>query len=311
MRRVWFLGLIAVLCMQVALVADDGAADAAPAAKGPPLPLHTIDGTSGVFVVPIALLVNPAPEGEIFGKPAVGMIYAHMGEGRHVNAFTITENILGRIELAYGFNHLDTADLGADVLAATGLVLRDDSVDMHNLSVRGLVITDGDFDQSWVPAVTVGATYKKNEDVCAIDNDLAGTLTALGIDDDSSWDLTLHATKMVTSLPRPVLVTVGARSSEAAHLGLLGFTDDREITLEGSVGVIVASNLVVAAEYREKPDDYMTIPGVIGSEDDWWSIAASYIANERTNITAGYAHFGNVLNHTANNVWGIAVKHEF
>jgi len=37
--------------------------------KGPPLPLHTIDGTSGHFSVPSAYLCNTPPEGQTIGYP--------------------------------------------------------------------------------------------------------------------------------------------------------------------------------------------------------------------------------------------------
>ena len=36
--------------------------EAAPVEKGPPLPLHTIDGVGGVVITPIAYLVNPGAE---------------------------------------------------------------------------------------------------------------------------------------------------------------------------------------------------------------------------------------------------------
>ena len=46
-------------------------------------------------------------------------------------------------------------------------------------------------------------------------------------------------------------------------------------------------------------------------EDDWWTIDAAYVVNKHLTVAAGYGHFGDVLNHEANNAWGLTVKYEF
>jgi len=116
---------------------------------------------------------------------------------------------------------------------------------------------------------------------------------------------------MITGLPRPVIVSLGLRSTEAAHIGLLGFTDERKLLPEGSVCLLARDNLVLAAEYRVKPNEYHDIPGLVEDEDDWWTLCAAYIVNSRLTIAGGYAHFGGVLNHPANKSWGVALKYEF
>ena len=46
-------------------------------------------------------------------------------------------------------------------------------------------------------------------------------------------------------------------------------------------------------------------------EDDWWTLDAAYVVNKHLTLAVGYGHFGNVLNHEANGVWGITTKWEF
>ena len=123
--------------------------------------------------------------------------------------------------------------------------------------------------------------------------------------------ITLYASKLLTFLPRPVLVELGGRATEAAHIGLLGFTDKYSFNFEANVVVFVTDSFLLAAEYKQKPNDYTAVPGLISPEDDWWTLDAAYIVNKHLTLAAGYGHFGGVLNHNANGVWGITTKWEF
>jgi hypothetical protein len=46
-------------------------------------------------------------------------------------------------------------------------------------------------------------------------------------------------------------------------------------------------------------------------EGDWATFDAAYVVNKHLTVAAGYGHFGNVLNHEANGVWGLTTKWEF
>jgi hypothetical protein len=181
---------------------------------------------------------------------------------------------------------------------------------MHNLNARLMLLKEGEFGQSWLPAVTLGVHYKNNATIDDIDRELGGTLTSIGIADSDGMDYTLYATKMLTFLPKPIIVTAGLRSTEAAHIGLLGFTDERNIVLEGSICAFVAQNVIIGAEYRQKPNEYTPVTDLIGPEDDWLTFDVGYIVNSHMTIAAGYARFGEVLNHEANQSFGLALKWE-
>lgn len=277
----------------------------------PPLPLHSIEGFGGILLTGSAWLVNPSEDGGMFGLPSVGPTYANLGDGRHLEAYTLTETLGGRVELGYGFNRLDLGDLGADILTATGLDIREDTVELHNFNVRALLLKEGDFGQSWLPAVTLGLHYKYNETIDDIDKRLLGTLDGLGIKDDDGLDVTLYASKLFTSLPRPMFVNVGLRSTEAAHIGLLGFTDHRKTLVEANFGILVLDNLVLGGEYRKKPNEYTRLPGLIEREDDWWSAFITYVVNDHMTASVAYANLGDVLNHEADDTYGFKFKYEF
>ena len=280
---------------------------------GPCLPLHTIEGMSGHFSVPSAYFANLAPEGEVLGLPSVGAIFVHLGHGKNLEAYSITETLWDRIELGYAFDLFDVGDEYEDIGKTVGIEPDGDYVALHNFNLRGQLVKEGDFGLSWMPAITLGLHYKYNADFDDLDDDLApiGGLRPLGLEDNDGIDVTLYASKMFTFLPRPGILTLGIRSTEAAHLGLLGFTGDRRIVFEGAFCYLLTDEIVLAAEYRQKPDEYESIPKILESEDDWWVLAAAYLPTDRVSLALGYGHFGHLLNHEANSSWGIAAKFEF
>jgi hypothetical protein len=284
---------------------------AAPAEKGPPLPLHQIEGNGGIFSTLSAYLVNPPRNGEPVGRPSIGAAIVDLGNGRNLQALTLTETPWDRLELGYGYDRLDIGDLPQAIQNSGGPALNEKAVELHNFNARLALLKEGEFDKDWLPAVTFGVHYKVNTSVDDINNELKGGLRDIGITDNSGVDYTLYATKLIKSLPLPVLINVGVRETEAAHLGLLGFTDHYTTQFEGSVGVFLTDKLILAGEFRQKPNEYKQIPGLIKAEDDWWTIDLAYVVNNHFTVALGYGHFGGVLNHDANSALGVTIKNEF
>jgi hypothetical protein len=284
---------------------------AAKAEKPPPLPLHQIEGNGGIFSTLSAYLVNPPRNGELLGRPSLGFAFVDLGHGLNLEALTVTETPWKRLELGYGWDRFGLGDLPQDVERATGGVRIQDNVTLHNFNVRLNLLKEGEFDQKWIPALTFGTHYKYNDGIDGINSDLGGAMRAIGIRGNDGVDFTLYASKLFTFLPRPVLLNVGGRATEGAHLGLLGFTSGYEFVAEANLVVFVTDRLALAAEYRQKPNAYTPVPGLIGRENDWWTIDAAYVVSKHFTVAAGYGHFGRVLNHEANGTWGITTKFEF
>ena len=304
-----------VLWAAALLMASAAAAGEAPEpTKKPasplPIPLHTIEGTSGVFITDTAYFANP-PEGDAWlGKPSVAVSGVYLGR-KALCATTVTQNIAGRLELGYSYMHLRLGDWPSDVRRATGLHPRD-SVGMHTLSARAMLVREGDWGRKWMPAVTAGVRYKHNEHIWDVDDDLLGTCGNIGIRDNDGFEGTLTASKMVTGvLPRPFILSAGLRCTDAAQIGLLGFTRDRQVVFEGNAVFFVTDRLLLAAEYRQKPDKLDRCLNLVGAEHDWWTLAAAYIVNNHMTVSGGYGHFGNILNHEENASWALQVKWEF
>ncbi|MBP7052537.1 MAG: DUF3034 family protein [Phycisphaerae bacterium] len=277
---------------------------------GPPLPTHQVEGNSGVFITPTAYFANPAEEGQAFGLPSVSGTYAYIGQ-KDFEAFVITENLWGRIELGYGLERIGLGDWPDDVKAAMDMSVQDDAY-LHNFNARLLAVKEGSFDCPWMPAVSVGAHYKWNQDHDDINEQLNGTCEALGVDHDSGIEFTLTATKTIAKLlPRPLIVSAGLRNGDAIHTGLLGFAGERRTTVEGSVICLLTDKLLIAGEYRQKSDLCKHAGDLVRGEDDWWDICLGYIVDDHITVAGGYANFGDILNHKEDNVWAIQVKYEF
>lgn len=305
-----FFALTTLFFLPVSAFADEAPpSDAEP----PPLPLNTYDGNGGAFVTMSAYLINPGPPGEPLGMPAVGFIHVHLGSGKSLDSFTLNETLFGRVELGYAFSYLDIGDLGEDVERAFDdlVTVSEQHVELHTFNARFQVLREGDFGCPWLPTLTFGVHYKKNGTLDKLDRDLGGGLGDLGIDDDDGMDYSVVASRFVDSLPLPFAVSIGLRSTEAAHTGLFGFTGERHCLLEGNVCVGVLPWLHLAFEYRSKRSSYKEVPRIFGAEDDWWTLDACAIVDPKLTISVGYGHFGLVLNHKANRVFGLALKYEF
>ncbi len=279
--------------------------------SSPPLPLHGIEGYGGIAITYSAYLTNPAEDGKIFGLPSVGAGILSSTGGRIMGFATATETIGSRLELGYGLNALSLNDLPDLVETGTGLNIDDDVVYLHNFNARLALLKEGEFNQSWIPAVTIGAHYKYNATIDNIDENLNGTMTSIGIEDNDGIDYTLYVSKMINFLPRPVLLNFGVRNSDAAHIGLLGFTGNREFLFEGNAVLFVTDKLAVGAEYRQQPDNYDSIDGLIANQDDWWSVVAAYVVNDSLTVSGGYFNLGDVLDEADTNAFAIKMKWEF
>ena len=284
--------------------------EAQAAGDGPPLPLHTIEGVGGIVLTPMAYLVNPGPPGTTVGKPAAAVHFAMIGS-KDLEAATLTWTFFRRLELGYAANRLGLDDFPSDVQTATGVDIGTDDVFLHHFNARLNIIEENQWDQNWIPAVTFGAHYKYNEDINDIDGRLGGALTGLGLDDDDGLDFTGTASKTVTFLSRPVIVSAGARASRAAQLRFVGFTDEYSLTFEGGAVMLVTDRLGVGAEYRQKPEALGEVPGLLGDEDSWWDVHAAYIINDQATVSATIGDLGTVLNHTDETLLGIVFKYEF
>ncbi len=308
----WLAGMVELAAAEKAEAAAQEAPAKAPAKEGPPLPFHSIEGYGGGAITPFAYLINAGPEDQMFGKPAIAFTNVVMGK-KSVQALTITETLFGRIELGYALNRFDSGSLNNDLRAATTVDIGDGEIWLHHFNARALLVKENTGDLP-LPAITAGVHFKVNDGIKDIDRKLGGALNGIGYDKASGVDYTLTASKTLVgkaTFNRPIIVTGGVRNSSAAQLGYLGFGDDRSWTFEGNFTYIPTDWLVFVYEFRQKSNPYDRISGLIGDEDNWHAVNASWIINNDTTLIVGWGAFGNVANTREDCVWWLQLKYEF
>jgi hypothetical protein len=255
-----------------ALDKKDAAVTETKGEKPPPLPLHQIEGNGGIFSTLSAYLVNPPRDGELLGRPSVGFAFVDLGHSQNLEAVTLTETPWKRLELGYGFNHLNLGDFQDATFKATGASISS-AVEQHNFNARVNLIAENEYDQKWLPAVTAGVHYKYNDTFNDLDQQLTrklgvGLKDLTGLSANNGADFTLYASKLFTQLGRPVLLELGGRATRGAQLGLLGYDANYSFVFEGNVAVFVTDRIILAAEYKQKPDSYTHVGSLIRPEDD-------------------------------------------
>jgi hypothetical protein len=314
--RIFLFVLLSVAATRIAR--GDGVNDtevhnsASPSEDKPaPLPLHQIEGNGGVFVTMSAYIVNPPRNGDLVGLPSAGFSYANLGHQENLEALTITESPSERVELGFGWDSFGLGDLPLALRDAGLAGFHEDQVLLYNYNARFQLLKEGEFNQSWIPALTFGAHYKYNDGIVAINHEVEGLLASHGITGHDGVDYTLYASKMFTLLPPPILLQLGGRATKGVWEGFCGFTGTYQFVVEGNVVVFLSKSFAVAAEFKQQPKNYQPIGGLIQKASDWETLDAVYIVGGHLTLAAGYGHFGRFLNHEDNSVWGVTAKWEF
>lgn len=305
LRSYWKLVFLTVLFHTEVLLAQEPVVP--PAA--PPLPFHTIEGVGGGAITPMAYLVNPGQPGEIFGKPSVAMSYVYLGS-KSLDALTVTETLFERVELGYGLNRFDMGSLPHNIYQATGVDIEENDVWLHHFNIRGLLLKE----QDWRPSLTTGIHFKYNNDIEDINERLGGAMEGIGYAKNSGIDYTMTFSKMFTPkmIEGPVIISAGMRGSEAANLGILGFSDQYKLTFEGNVAIMPIQKFLVAYEFRQKANVYGEgIPGLINPEDNWNAFDVAFVPNENSTIVVGYGIFGDLADEKRNDALWTQIKYEF
>jgi hypothetical protein len=308
-----FVASLHLLNLPVAAFAGENSKEvtvAPPEEKAPPLPLHTIEGVGGLVITPVAYLVNPGAKGTILGLPSFSTTYVKANQ-KNIEAFGVSETLFGRLELSYSPSRFGLGTLGNSIHSATGIQLNRSDVFLHNFNARALLLPENSFGLSFLPAVTAGAQFKINDGIASINDQLGRALSSIGYEHKNGVDFTLTATKAFPNVfNRTLLISTGLRVSKASQLGYVGFGDTYRPTFEGNIAYSLTPRLWLAGEYRQKANPYDRIGNLVRPERSWWTTGLAFIVNNHATVTAGYGHFGNVLDTYENKGFALQVKYE-
>ena len=236
-----------------------------------------VEGAAGGGLTPWALIGGYGTDGQV----GANAYYTRVDVPDYrLDSYGALVGIGDRVELSASRQVFDTEQVGALLGLGRGYEISQDTIGVK-VRLFGDAVLDQD---SWVPQVSIGAQYKRN--------DRGALVRAIGARDDSGTDVYISATKVY--LGQSLLVNGTLRMTEANQFGILGFGGDREDgyspQLEGSIAYLVNRRLAVGAEYRTKPDNLN-----IADEDDAWDVFVAWAPNRHVSLTVAYVDLGNIV----------------
>lgn len=225
------------------------------------VPFNNLEGVGGVAFNPLAYTAGTAPKesGNLISRPQFGIWHVNLNDSDiDWTAIGVAGTISQRVELSYGY----------ESVAVGGLP---ENIHKNSLGAKILLIEENAFNSKLVPAVAVGAIYKT---------------TTFETDDQKGIDYYLVASKLITQLPRPLLLSGGLLSTQGLVTGILGFDDDRKTTAFANIDLLPLDNLAVGFEYKQGAefDSF--------KNDSYWNAHVGWLVNPNLSLIAAYVDAG-------------------
>ena len=235
------------------------------------VPLTNLEGVGGIAFNPVAYPANPGSSlgdpnsdfGRLFGKPQVGAWYVNLGEvSTNWTSIGVAETFAKRLEVSYAH----------ETISVKGLT---DDIAKDDVGAKLLLIEENTGSNNWIPAVAAGIVGKHTSNVPFVNTDSSG------------YDVYLVATKLITSLPKPVMVSGGVVSTDSQTTGVFGYNNDRDITWFGNVDVLPVKDVAVGVEYKQGAefDNFKNA--------DYWDAHVAWFVNKNLTLVGAYVNAGN------------------
>jgi len=232
-------------------------------------PFINLEGVGGVAFNPLAYLADSGEDfiklgnTNVVAKPRFGGWYVSLPDSKiDWTAFGSATTLFKKLEVSYGYETVAWED--------------HPTFHKNNFGAKFLVLPEDSFNTKFLPAFSVGTIYK---------NTSHGSLRSIaGFNDlrSSGQDWYAVATKTITQLPRPVILSGGVLSSQEFVTGVLGFNGERRTTGFANVDVVLPHNIVVGYEFKQ------------GSQFDthknanYWNAHLAWLANKELTLIAAY-----------------------
>lgn len=244
-----------------------------------------IEGAAGGGLTPWALISGYGTREQVGGTAFYTQ--AKTTGNFDMNLGGVSVGFNNRVEISYAQQHFGLSD-----------TVRGETIRMHTLGAKVRLFGDAIYNQdSWIPQVSVGAQYKKNEDYDFVPQ-------ALGAKKSSGVDFYVSATKLYLAAlgGRNVLLNATLQATKANQFGLLGFGGDKSDSYKLqpaiSAAVMLTDNLILGTEYRAKPDNLSVF-----EEDDAHDVFLAWFPTRYLGITAAYVDLGNIADKDNQRAW--------
>jgi hypothetical protein len=237
-----------------------------------------IEGSAGGGLVPWALIGGLETDAEV---GASGFVTYDSTDDFSLRAGGASVDVDDRIEVSFARQRFDAGSV------VPGLTLGQDVV---GLKVR--LIGDAIFaPDQWLPQISFGAQGKRTLDFDRIPR-------AVGAAHGEDVDLYLAATKLYFAAlaGRNVILDFTLRRTRANQFGLLGFGGEGSgyrYLPEASAGLFLTDQLLLGAEYRDKPDNLTAF-----HEDSAEDVFMSWGPEKNISLTAAWTDLGRIAGKT-------------
>ena len=231
-------------------------------------PFVNLEGVGGIAYNPLAYVADSGEGGAHYkigsveiSAPRFGGWYVNLGDPKiDWTSFGVATAVGKRLELSYGFETVSW--------------VAHPTFHKNNLGAKFLVLPENSFDKKFIPAVSVGTVFKTTSGKGI--HQLGFPLRTTGQD----WYLV--ATKTVTVLPRPVILSGGLLSSQEFVTGVLGFHDKRKLTRFANIDVVLLHDIVVGYEFKqgEQFSGYKNA--------NYWDAHLAWLPNKNLTLIAAY-----------------------
>lgn len=241
------------------------------------VPFNNLEGVGGVAFNPLAYPARSSDDTlaarsekaadpwdqltKYASKPRIGTWYVNLSD---VNVnwenLSVADTFFDRLEVSYGFQAVQQKDAKGH--------------NKNNVGAKLLILPENSFGSNIVPAVSIGGIYKHTDNVIP------------GAQKDG-FDGYFVASKLITELPRPVLVSGGGLLTSSYATGVFGYDKKEKFTWFGNVDLLITDWLALGFEYKQGPD----FKGKFNNAD-YWDLHAAWLVNKNLTLIAAYVYAG-------------------
>jgi len=234
-------------------------------------PFINLEGAGGVAFNPLAYLADSGDDlvkigdTHVLAKPRFGAWYVNLGDPKiDWTSFGIADTFFKRLEVSYGYQTVSWVD--------------HPTFHKNNVGAKLLILDENAFDAKFIPALSVGSIYKTTS---------GKGIRKLGFPLRSSGqDWYAVATKTVTELPFPVIISAGVLSSQEFVTGVLGFHNKRKLTGFANIDLVLPHGVVIGWEFKQG-EQFATY-----KNNNYWNTHLAWLANKNLTLIAAYTATG-------------------
>ena len=231
------------------------------------VPLNSLDGAGGIAFNPLAFTSGlKIEDNEWISKPQFGVWYVKLTDSNiEWSSYSVSLSLANRVELSYAYNLVNAKDYG------------DNNIEANTLGLKVRVLDENAFDTDWTPAIALGVKYRHTD---------SNTTDALGLD-HSGANYYIVASKLITQLPIPVLVSAGVQRSDEVVYGVVGH-NHYGTGVFANIDVLPSENVAIGIEYRQG----INVSDNIDNSEYWNGHVAWFVTKQLT-LVGAYVNTGN------------------